>query len=65
MVTNLMGKGDEVIGAVIGIAAGVGLGLLGAAIINALTKTRCPNCKSYVDRNAPYCNECHVALRWK
>ena len=60
-----MGKGDEALGAIIGVAAAVGLGLLGAAIIDALIKPKCPNCSSPVDQNASYCNNCKISLRWQ
>ena len=59
-----MAKDDEIIGAIIGIAAGAALGLLGAAIIDALTKPKCPNCGALIDRDAPYCKNCHIPLRW-
>jgi hypothetical protein len=55
---------DDGAGVVIGILAGIGLGLLGAAIINSLSKTKCPSCGNLVERNAPYCPNCHVSLRW-
>ena len=59
-----MGKSDEAVGALIGVAAAVGLGLLGAAVIGALFKPKCPNCGTIVNRNEPYCNSCHTILRW-
>lgn len=59
------GDGEAVVGALIGIAAAVGLGLLGAAIINAITRSRCPSCGNLVERNAPYCQNCHTVLRWQ
>lgn len=58
-----MGKGEEV-GTFIGVVAALGLGLLGAAIIDAFSKSKCPHCKSSVNQNAPYCPMCHTVLRW-
>lgn len=56
---------EDVVGAVIGIGAGILLGLLGVAVIEALTKPKCPNCKKPVDCNTPYCQSCHAVLRWQ
>jgi hypothetical protein len=51
-----MSKTDEdIAGAIIGISAGILLGLLGAAIIDSLTGPRCPNCNHKVQRNVPNC----------
>ncbi len=58
-------EGDDIGGVVLGIAAAIGLGLLGAAIIDALTKPKCPNCRNSVERNTPYCKNCGTILRWQ
>ncbi len=58
-------NGDAIIGAIIGIIAAILFGLLAVAIINALSKPKCPNCGNFVDRNSPYCQKCHTVLRWQ
>jgi len=55
---------DDIAGAIIGIGAGILLGLLGAAILDSLTGPRCPNCNHKVQRDAPYCSYCNTYLRW-
>jgi hypothetical protein len=41
----ILGKeSDNIIGTILGIGAGLTLGLLGAAILDALSKPRCPYC---------------------
>ena len=60
-----MSKWDEVRAAIIGISAGIGLGIFGAELIEWLAGSRCPNCGSFVKRNEPYCNKCHSILRWQ
>ena len=65
MVVQDMENDDDDWGGLLGIVAGVGLGLLGAAIIDALTKPKCPNCGFAVERNTSYCNNCQTILRWQ
>lgn len=57
-------EGENILGAIVGIAFAVGLGLLGAAIIGGLAKPKCPACGNSVIRNAPYCENCNTVLRW-
>lgn len=57
-------KDDEVLGAIIGIGAAIGLGLLGAAILDSLSGPRCPNCNHKINRNDRYCKYCNAYLRW-
>jgi hypothetical protein len=60
-----MSKNDEdIAGAIIGIGAGILLGMLGAAILDSLSGPRCPNCKHKIEKNAPYCPNCDALLRW-
>jgi len=57
-------SGEDILGAIIGIGSGILLGMLGAAILDSLSKPRCPYCKSPVERNATYCRNCNSYLRW-
>lgn len=55
---------EDILGALIGIGSGIILGMLGAAILDSLSKPRCPYCKSPVEKNATYCRNCNSYLRW-
>ena len=55
---------EDILGAIIGIGAGILLGLLGAAILDSFSGTHCPNCHHKIERYAPYCPNCNIALRW-
>jgi hypothetical protein len=56
--------GEDILGALIGIGSGILLGMLGAAILDSLSKPRCPHCKYRVEKNATYCENCKSYLRW-
>lgn len=49
------------------VKAGLVLGaiLLGAGIIEALSKKECPVCKRKIDKNAKQCPYCGARLEWK
>jgi hypothetical protein len=53
---------DDVLGAVIGIGAGVLLGYLAAAILDSFLRKvpRCPNCGHPINQDAKRCNFCGV-----
>jgi len=55
---------DDIAGAIIGICAGIFLGMLGTAILDSLSGPKCPNCNHKVETNALYCNYCNTYLRW-
>ncbi|MDI3486240.1 MAG: hypothetical protein PWQ50_1460 [Methanolobus sp.] len=55
---------EDVIGTIIGIGAGLFLGMLGAAIIDSVLGYRCPNCNSKIEQNSRYCRYCNTPLRW-
>lgn len=56
---------DSIVGAIIGIIIAIFLGLLGVALLDALTKSNCPNCGNEIDKNASHCEKCHTILRWQ
>jgi len=46
----------------------IGLGILGGlaigAILEALSKTKCPVCNHEIPHGESYCPYCYTALRW-
>ena len=56
-------SGEDILGALIGIGAGVFLGLLGAAVLDSLSRPKCPYCNNPVEKNAIYCENCNTLLR--
>lgn len=56
---------EDVIGSLIGIAAGAFLGLAGVALLDSLLGYRCPYCNKRIPKNARRCDHCHNYVRWE
>jgi hypothetical protein len=56
------GKVGEAIGAILlGIIGGVALG----AILEAVSKPKCPVCKQTIEKGVPVCPHCSSCLTWE
>lgn len=60
-----MSNGQGNIGAVIGaIILGIVGGVVLTALLEQLSRYRCPVCQQEIRRGISYCPNCHIALRW-
>ena len=60
-----MEEEEDFLGSLIGVVAGVFLGLAGIALLENLLGYRCPHCKKSIQKNITICPHCHNHLRWK
>ncbi len=65
LIKKLKQKGSmRLLGKIIGNFVGIFLGLLGVAMLDFLSKYRCPECNRPVEKDAQYCKNCNYILRW-
>ena len=58
-------SGGEEIGKAIGaVILGIAAGALTAAIIDALTKPKCPVCRNTINKGTAVCPHCNTWLQW-
>lgn len=50
---------------VLGLVAGLVLGVIGLAVLTSAAKPKCPACGKAVKRGEPVCASCGTWLKWK